>query len=80
MGRYVYLGPYDIIEFEDLGTKKTLTMGGTYDIEDEAFVNDQIRRGFHLFRPVEDSSPVESEPVAEPEPAQEESSEEQPES
>lgn len=76
MTRYIYGGPYSALEIDDHGTRKLLFMNQATDIEDDAFVMDQMRRGFHLFFPVdENDSPIaapeptpEPEPVAEPEP------------
>ena len=59
MTRYIYKGPYQSVTFNDLGTLKTVGIGGEIDLDDEEMVNDQIRRGFHLFgEPGEDGEQV----------------------
>lgn len=69
MTLYTYLGPYSYIKFNDGTGDKEVFMGHTVDV-DPAFVDDQMRRGFHLFELAGPDAPppdaaAEPEPVAE---------------
>jgi len=65
--RYIYVGPYQVLTITDNGTEKTVGIGEEVDLSDTELVDDQIRRGFHMFEVVGDS-PATTAPEPEPEP------------
>lgn len=65
MGRYKYAGPFDFLQFDDKGTLKEVNRDQEIEITDDAFAQDQTRRGFHLFLPVGQQAPAETVTAAE---------------
>lgn len=62
MSRYVYLGPYDMIEIEG----KRVNRNSEVDIDNDAFVDDLTQRGYQIFNRVDPSAVV----APPPEPAE----------